>query len=202
MNQEIVVLIVDDDPDVLFATSRIIKSGGYTVLNASTGEECMGMVRKHRPDLILLDVLLPDTEGLILCRTIKADSNLNRPFIVLLSGIKTESDDQADGLESGADGYIARPISNRELLARVNAMVRIMAAERERDDLILELQNTLAQVKKLSGLLPICSFCKKIRDDRGYWNRVDEYIRDHSDARLSHSICPDCAEEHYPDLCE
>ena len=202
MNQDIQILIVDDDPDVLFATTRIVKSGGYPVLSATSGEECMTMVQKHKPDLILLDVVLPDAEGLSICKKIKADPDLKPPFVVLLSGVKIASDLRAEGLESGADGYIARPISNRELLARVEAMVRIMKAERERDRVIEKLQEALARVKELSGLLPICSFCKKIRDDQGYWEEVDAYIRDHSEVIFSHSVCPACATKHYPDLFE
>jgi DNA-binding response OmpR family regulator len=202
MSAGILILVVDDDPDMCFAASRIVKSAGYRVVSASTGAECMEMVQKHKPDLILLDVILPDAEGPAICKKIKADPDLKPPFVVLLSGVKTASDDQAEGLEAGADGYIARPISNRELLARVNAMVRIMKAERERDRVIEKLQEALSRVKELSGLLPICSFCKKIRDDQGYWEEVDAYIRDHSEVNFSHSVCPACATKHYPDLFE
>jgi len=79
-------------------------------------------------------------------------------------------------------------------------MVRIINAERERDRLIGELQEALSQVKRLSGLLPVCSYCKKVRDDKGYWNQIDAYIEEHSDADISHSICPECAEKYYPDM--
>ena len=72
--------------------------------------------------------------------------------------------------------------------------------EREREELITRLQEALENVKRLSGLLPLCSYCKKIRDDKGYWNRVDIYITEHSDALISHGICPECARERYPDL--
>jgi len=100
----------------------------------------------------------------------------------------------------GADGYIARPITNRELLARVNAMVRILKAERERDRLIVQLEEALARVKKLSGLLPICAGCKRIRDDKGYWNQIESYLKEHSEAIMSHGICPECVKKYYPDL--
>ena len=73
-------------------------------------------------------------------------------------------------------------------------------AEKEKDRLILDLQKVLGEIKTLSGLLPICANCKKIRDDKGYWNQIESYIRDHSDADFSHSICPDCAKELYPDF--
>lgn len=73
-------------------------------------------------------------------------------------------------------------------------------AERERDRLIKELQDALAKIKTLSGLLPICASCKKIRDDKGYWTQIETYIRNHSEAEFSHSICPDCAEKVYQEL--
>lgn len=73
-------------------------------------------------------------------------------------------------------------------------------AEREREELIGELKNALSEVKKLTGMLPICSFCKKIRDDKGYWNQIEAYIADHSDAEFSHGICKECAEKHYPGM--
>ena len=193
-------MIVDDDPDLLFASARIIKSANYEVLTAATAGQCMEIVKNNRPDLILLDVILPDADGQALCSQIKADPALNKIFVVLISGTKTDSAEQADGLDIGADGYIARPISNRELLARVNAMVRILRAERERDQLIIQLKETLAKVKKLSGLLPICAGCKKIRDDQGYWQQIESYLNEHSDAIMSHGICPECAEKYYPDL--
>jgi PleD family two-component response regulator len=200
MNSDIKILIVDDDPDPLFATVRIIKSAGYEVLTASTADHCMEIVKNKRPDLILLDVILPDADGQALCRQIKEDPALQIIYVVLISGTKTDSTEQADGLEVGADGYIARPITNREQLARVNAMVRIIKAERERDRLIVQLEEALARVKKLSGLLPICAGCKKIRDDKGYWNQIEPYLKEHSDAIMSHGICPECAKKYYLDL--
>jgi response regulator RpfG family c-di-GMP phosphodiesterase len=200
MNKDIKILIVDDDSDVLFATSRIVKSEGYQVINASSGAECRDLAQKHHPDLILLDVMLPDIEGPELCKEMKSDPLLKGIFIILISGMKTSSAEQADGLDVGADGYIARPISNQELKARVKAMVRILIAERERDRLIQELQKALLKIRELSGLLPICSHCKKIRDGKGYWNQIEAYIQDHSEAAFSHSICKECAEKYYPDM--
>ena len=132
MNQDIIILIVDDDPDILFATARIVKSEGYQVLEASTGQAGLEVARKKKPDLILLDVILPDIPGTEVCRQIKADPFLGDSFIVLMSGLKTSSSDQARGLDVGADGYIARPISNPEFKARVHAMVRILMAGRKK----------------------------------------------------------------------
>ncbi len=200
MNQTIKILVVDDDPDILYATCRIAKSAGYEVFAAATGTHCLKMVRENLPDLVLLDVMLPDMEGAEVCRQIKADPLLKNPFVVLISGLRTGSIDQADGLNAGADGYIARPISNQELKARISSLVRILTAERKRDELIAELKLALSQIKQLSGLIPICAHCKKIRNDQGYWDQVEVYIQKHTDAVFSHSICQACIKKHYPDF--
>jgi phosphoserine phosphatase RsbU/P len=200
MTQQIKILIVDDDPDVLSATTRMVKKAGFMVMEASTGEAAIKAARDQKPDIILLDVVLPDIMGTELCRQIKADPRTGGGYVILTSGMKTGSDQQADGLDAGADGYIARPVSNRELIARINAMVRILTAERERDQVIEELRQALAKIRQLSSLLPICMHCKKIRDDKGYWSELEAYIRENTDTEFSHSICRECAEKHYPDL--
>jgi PAS domain S-box-containing protein len=89
---------------------------------------------------------------------------------------------------------------HKPIIVILNDVSERKRAEEDREKLIKELQYALAEVKTLSGLLPICSSCKKIRDDRGYWNQIESFIRDHSEAEFSHGICPECAQEHYPDL--
>jgi response regulator RpfG family c-di-GMP phosphodiesterase len=200
MNPDIKVLVVDDDADVLWGTVRLVKSMGYQVFQADSGKSCMDQLKKNLVDLIVLDVMLPDLSGVDLCKALKADPVYKSIFVVLTSGMKISSLDQADGLDFGADGYIARPVSNREFKSRINAMVRILRAERERDDLITNLQDALSQVKLLEGLLPFCTYCKKIRDDKGYWSRIETFIETHSEAELGESICPDCAKTYYPGI--
>jgi PAS domain S-box-containing protein len=128
-SQPVRILVVDDDPTVIHAMPRLLKSAGYDTRVAVTGQDCLNRLQETLPDLILLDVALPDMDGLEICRRIKADPNLADTFVVLLSRNKTDSDKQAEGLEAGADGYIARPVGNRELLARVQALLRLRAAE-------------------------------------------------------------------------
>jgi signal transduction histidine kinase len=129
MSQPAKILIVDDNPVVLFAMAHLLKSEGFTVLEAATGKQGLALAKAEAPDLVLLDVMLPDINGVELCRQIKDGPDTSQLFVVLLSSIETSPDSQVTGLEAGADGYIARPIENRELVARVQAMLRIKRAE-------------------------------------------------------------------------
>jgi PAS domain S-box-containing protein/putative nucleotidyltransferase with HDIG domain len=125
MADSVRILVVEDDPEILEGTARLLEKAGYTVDRAAGGEEALQAVRDHRPGLLLLDRYMPGIDGIEVCRRIKVDPALADVFVVMISGSYIESDEQAEGLESGADGYIARPIANRELLARVEAYVRI-----------------------------------------------------------------------------
>ena len=168
MKNGITILIVDDDPEVLLLTSSVLKRAGYSVLEAKTGAACMEMMSTGHPDLVLLDVMLPDVKGSEICRRIKADPGLAGTFVILVSGVQVSSEYQAKGLNIGADGYIVKPISNKELVARVQAMERIKRAEdslrekeKQQEKLIAKLQEALAEIKTLKGFIPICASCKK-----------------------------------------
>jgi PAS domain S-box-containing protein len=129
MNEKTRILVVDDDPHLLQGMSRILKSAGYETIEAANGTECLRFTIEQKPDLVLLDVMLPDINGVEVCKRIKSDKTLSNSYVVLLSSLRTSSDDQAEGLETGADGYIARPVSNRELLARVESLLRLKRSE-------------------------------------------------------------------------
>jgi len=194
------ILVTDDDPDILELNSTILRKVGYEVYEASTAKETLEMVRTHRPDLIILDVILPDMRGTRLCRMIKDDPDLRGPFIILMSGVQVSSNNQAKGLNVGADGYLVKPVSKKEFIARVQAMERIKHAEdalmetkREQEATIEKLQKALEEIKTLRGLIPICAWCKKIRDDEGYWDELEVYLSKHSEAVFSHGLCPECS---------
>ncbi len=169
MNEAITILVTDDDPRVLMLMTEVLREAGYEVLQASTGKECLEAVKAHYPDVVLLDVMLPDTTGIELCRQIKADESLQDIFVILFSGVQVSSDYQADALNAGADGYITKSISNEELLARVHSVVRIKRAvdalrekEKEQQKLILELQEALAESKLQEGFVPMSVLTKMI----------------------------------------
>lgn len=129
MSQPAKILIIEDNAVVRFSAVHLLQSAGFAVFEAATGTEGRRLAEAETPDLVLLDVMLPDANGIELCRQIKSHPELNKLFVVLLSAIETSPDSQVVGLQAGADSYIARPIENRELLARVQALLRIKEAE-------------------------------------------------------------------------
>jgi DNA-binding response OmpR family regulator len=205
MRGEARILVADDDPTVLLLFTTLLVDEGYDVRGATTGHECLDAVRSQHPDIVLLDVMLPDMTGVEVCRRIKSEPGLEGTFVILVSGARVSSDYQAEGLNVGADGYIVKGVTNREFLARIQSLVRIKRAEdalREKEEeqrkLISELEKALAEIRTLKGLIPFCASCKKIRDDEGYWHHVEIYVGKHTDAVFSHGICPECAERLYP----
>ena len=173
MSEATTILVTDDDPRILLLMTEVLRGAGYEVLEASNGKECLEAVKAHHPDIVLLDVMLPDTTGIELCRQIKADESLQGIFVILLSGVQVSSDYQADALNVGADGYIVKSISNKELLARVQSVVRIKRAvdalrekEKEEQKLVLELQEALTEMKLQEGFVPmsaLSTIIKKVR---------------------------------------
>jgi DNA-binding response OmpR family regulator len=193
------ILMVDDDPELRAAAVRLLRRAGYRVSEAADGAAGLELAEAERPDLVLADVVMPGLGGPELCRRIKALPELAGTLVMLLSGARTTPDDQADGLDAGADGYLARPVTNRELLSRIAAMLRIRQAEQERDRVIAELRAALRQVKQLHGILSICMHCKRIRNDEQYWQRLEAYLHEHAGVELSHGICPECEARLYAD---
>lgn len=149
MNRGPKILIAEDDADTLQAYSLLLRSEGYDVLGSSSARECLRLAREERPDLILLDVRLPDLSGTEVCRQIKADPELAGTFVIHVSGVEVSPDSQAEGLESGADGYLTKPIQYRKLTAQIRALLRI----REDVDSIIEGQQEreFASLERLSS---------------------------------------------------
>jgi len=193
------ILIVDDIPRNLQVLALLLDKAGYRVSMAMDGAKALEMVKVEPPDLILLDVMMPDLDGLEVCRRLKADAAVREIPVIFLTA-RAELEDLQEGFRLGAVDYVTKPFRGPELLARVAIHVKLrQALERERG-LRRSLEETLAQVKTLSGLLPICARCKKIRDDNGYWNQIEAFISAHSDADFTHGICPECSSALYPEM--
>ncbi len=210
------ILVVDDDFTSQKLLKMILEKGGYSKIRlSSSGEEALDLIEEEPPDLILLDIIMPGIEGYEVCKRVRTKESTADIPILMVTGGATEADETiAKSFKAGATDFITKPIRSIELLSRVKASLTIkqkhdhltdelkrrLQAEKEKEKLITDLKHALAQVKRLSGLFPICSYCKQIRDDKGYWNQIEAYIQDHSEAEFSHSICQECAKKHYPDL--
>ncbi len=189
------ILIADDDAVSRRMLEATLQKLGYVTVVTGNGAEAWTLLQdEEAPRLAILDWMMPGLDGLEVCRRARAAPRTPPPYIILL----TTRDSRADvvaGLDAGADDYMAKPFDREELRARVGVGVRMVELQQSLADRLRDLEDALARVKQLQGLLPICSYCKKIRDDRNYWNQVETYISAHSEAQFSHGICPDCFEK-------
>jgi CheY-like chemotaxis protein len=143
------------------------------------------------PTLAILDWMMPELDGPEVCRRVRAELPAANMYLLIVTAREGRSDVIA-GLDAGADDYVIKPFDPEELRARVAVGVRVLGLQQKLAERVVELQAALANVKQLSGLLPICSYCKRIRGDDQYWQQVEGYIAAHSDAQFSHGICPTC----------
>jgi len=206
------IVIVDDNPHNLRVLSAILKKEGYEVRPANGGETALAAIDSKPPELILLDIMMPGLSGYEVCERLKSNQatrNIPVIFITALDDVK----DKVKAFTMGCVDYISKPFQEEEVLARVMTQIRMGRLQKDlflqntrlreetakRQELILELQEVINNVKVLSGLLPICAKCKKIRSDKGYWEEIESYIESHTQALFSHGICPDCIEVLYGD---
>jgi sigma-B regulation protein RsbU (phosphoserine phosphatase) len=176
------ILIAEDDPILRQLLEKKFQLWGHKVLVTNNGQEAWDMLQSENIRFLIADWMMPVMDGLELCQRIRAERS-SYVYIILLTG-KDRKEDAVKGLDAGADDYIRKPFEWDELRARIRAGERILGL--------------LDRVKALSGLLPICASCKKIRDDKGHWQNVETYIRERSDTEFTHGYCPDCAKKLYP----
>ena len=205
------ILIVDDSPDQQVLLRAILGKAGYMdLLSANSAKAAfpmLGMGGQETPshiDLILMDVLMPDLDGVEACRQIKSQPHLCDIPIIMVTAKSDHSNLQA-AFAAGAIDYITKPVNSIELLARASsalALKKEMDCRKAREEELRrsneELQKALRDVKVLRGLIPICASCKKIRNDGGFWQQLEEYIGEHSEAEFSHGICQPCIKKLYP----
>jgi sigma-B regulation protein RsbU (phosphoserine phosphatase) len=192
------ILIAEDDAISRKILQTILIKDGYDVVAVEDGLKALESLQKETPDMLITDWMMPDLDGVELSRQVRALKLPSYVYIVLLTAL-TEKQRIIEGLVAGADDYVTKPYDKTELLARVKAGKRVIQLEKTLLQKNQELSQALAQVKQLKGIVPICMHCKKIRNDKNYWQQVEEYVAEHTEADFSHSICPECLEEHYPD---
>lgn len=179
------ILVVDDNHQNLKVVAELLETENFEVTVASSGQQALEHLKNEKPDLILLDVMMPEMDGFEVCERIKQNLETKHIPVIFLTA-KIETDDLVKGFDVGAVDYINKPFVQKELLARVKTHVT--------------LKLTLEENNKLMGIIPICSNCKNIRDDEGYWHKVETFIKQRSLASFSHTVCATCMEKLYPDL--
>ena len=194
------ILIAEDDATSCTLLDLTLKKWGYITHCQANGEAAWEFLQKpDPPQLMILDWMMPKLSGIELLRRIRSMENAP-PFYVLMLTTRGSKADIILGLNTGADDYLTKPFDPGELQARVRVGFRVLDLQEKLASQIRELKKASEHIRTLQGILPICSFCKKIRDDRGYWDQVEAYISRHSQAQFSHGICPDCLQRHYPDF--
>ena len=186
-------LVADDDRTTAAIVAAALRQWQFEVSVASNGVAAWEQLTRDRPQLCILDWMMPGLDGPELCRRIRRDPTLSRSYVILLTSRDTGADRVA-GLDAGADDYLVKPFEYEELRARAHVGARVAGIQQQLADRVAELETALATVKQLEGMLPICSYCKRIRSDGNSWQQLEAYISEHSHAHFSHGICPSCLE--------
>ena len=197
-NKKQTILIVDDEPGNIEILSETL-GDSHEILFAVSGKEALEIAAREIPDMIILDIIMPVMSGYEVLQNLKQDPFLKGIPVVFITALDQE-DQETKGLTLGAVDYISKPFNTTIVKLRVKTQLELKL---QRDVLIQTneaLLEALAKIKTLSGLLPICASCKKIRDDQGYWTQLEYYISEHSEAEFTHGCCPECMKKLYPEL--
>lgn len=188
------ILIAEDDPVSRRILVAILMKWGHEVVVTHDGLEAwQALQAEDAPSLAILDWMMPAIDGLEVCRRVRELPKTIIPYIILLTA-KHGVEEVVKGMEAGADDYLTKPYHRDELRVRVQVGARIVELQTKLSERVHELEDALEQVKQLQGILPLCGYCKKIRDDQDYWQNLESYIAAHSEATFSHGVCPDCYE--------
>jgi CheY-like chemotaxis protein len=186
-NKKSTILVIDDTEVNIDMLIGILKN--HDVIPATSGKEALSIIETEQIDLVLLDIMMPDMDGLEVCRRLK-DNPATKNIPVIFITAKTDEKSIEEAYETGGVDYVTKPFKPMELLMRIQTQLKLQT-------MIRNLQSAFENIKTLNGLLPICSHCKKIRDDKGYWNSLEAYIEKHSYASFTHGICQECSDDLY-----
>lgn len=186
------ILIAEDDPVSRLVLTTNLVNWGHEVVTAVNGLEAWRASQEDdAPRLAIFDWMMPEMEGPEVCRRIRELPATIPPYIILLTA-RQGAKEVVEGMQAGADDYLTKPYHRDELRVRVQVGVRMIELQTKLADRIGKLEEALDRVKRLQGIIPICGYCKKVRDDEDYWQNVESYIATHSEAEFSHGICPSC----------
>ncbi len=189
------ILIAEDDTVSRMVLSRMLTAWGHDVVAKVDGKSAWDVLeREDAPKLAVLDWMMPELDGVELCRRVRVMARPEPTYLILLTA-KDQTEDVVTGLDSGANDYVVKPFDRRELQSRIRVGERVIALQHDLAERVRELQYAMAQVHQLQELLPICCYCKKIRDDSSYWQQVDAYLSARTGIQFSHGVCPECYEK-------
>ena len=185
------LLLVDDEPVNLRVLSNFLADENFALTVSSSGPQALSLIEEQVFDLVILDVMMPVMSGFEVCQRIRQDHPKEKLPVLMLSALE-RVEERVAGLAHGANDYLSKPVVKGELLSRVRTHLELLEAHRRSEE----------EVVSLRGLLPICMTCKKVRDDGGYWEDIEHYISQHSEADFTHGLCPSCADEAFAELDE
>ena len=189
------ILIAEDDQVSRRILEVTLTGWGYRPVITADGKAAWEVLNgPDSPDLAVLDVMMPEMDGFELCRRIRELKDTIPPYIILLTGRSTK-EDVIRGIQAGANDYLSKPFYREELKVRVEVGIKMLALQRSLSERVKELEIALAEVNQLQALIPICSYCKSVRDDRNFWQQVESYISSRTGSQFSHGVCPDCFEQ-------
>jgi DNA-binding response OmpR family regulator len=189
------VLVAEDDVTSRTMLQAVLRKWGYETVAVADGAQAWAHLQQPMgPRLALLDWMMPEMDGLEVCRRARQAVLPDPPYLIVVTS-RTGTGDVVAGLEAGANDYITKPYQSAELKARLEVGRRVLELQQALAERVRQLEAALSHVKTLQGLLPICSYCHKIRNDQESWERLESYVIAHSEARFTHGICPDCLQK-------
>jgi phosphoserine phosphatase RsbU/P len=194
------ILIAEDDAVSRRLLEATLRRWDYEVIVTCDGQQALDALQApDAPPLAILDWMMPLVDGPQICRRLRSLERTQPTYIILLTA-KGTKEDVVTGLDEGADDFMTKPFDRDELHSRIRVGIRMIELQRKLSARVRELTDAVTQVRQLQGLLPICSYCKRIRDDQNYWQQVESYLSRHSEIRFSHGICPECYETHAKEM--
>ncbi len=172
------ILAVEDDPVARAVLHQALLRLGHEVIDAADGTEALRLLEKEPVRVIVSDWMMPEMDGLALCRAVRGRVDADYVYFILLTSRTADVDNQREAIEAGVDDFLSKPLNSQDIWMRLRVAERILRYATE--------------VRQLEAFLPICGYCKKVRDDQNYWQQIESYINERTGTDFSHSVCPDC----------
>jgi DNA-binding response OmpR family regulator len=186
------MLLAEDDDNSRRILETTLRHWGFEFESTTDGDQAWRALQSEpSPRLVLVDWMMPGIDGVDLCRRMRADERFRLHYVILVTA-KVSTEELVEGLEAGADDYVTKPFEPTELRARLQVGERVLALRQELALRVTELEAAREREQQLQGLLPICAYCKNVRDDDNYWQQVESYLGKLTGVEFTHSICPVC----------